>query len=118
MQNLETELRNFGFDKIYLCPNQHNEGCLCRKPSPAMLEKAAKENNLDFKQCVVIGDRWTDLLAANEVGCKKILIKTGSRTETYQKFINNEFFGRWAEVKPDYIAGDLNKAVKWLMETL
>jgi histidinol-phosphate phosphatase family protein len=64
IQSFELELKNFGFDKIYVCPHQHNEGCLCRKPSPAMLEKAAKENKLDLKQCVVIGDRWTDLLAA------------------------------------------------------
>lgn len=117
IQGFETELKDFGFDKIYLCPHQHNEGCLCRKPSPAMLENAAKENNLDLKQCVVIGDRWTDLLAADEVGCKKILVKTGSGKETFDKYKNNEFFGRWAEVKPDYVAEDLNEAVKWLIST-
>jgi histidinol-phosphate phosphatase family protein len=118
IQHFETELNNFGFDKIYLCPHQHTEGCLCRKPSPAMLELAAKDNNLDLSRCVVIGDRWTDLLAADEVGCKKILVKTGSGKETYDKFRNNEFFGRWAEVKPDFVAEDINEAVKWLMANL
>jgi histidinol-phosphate phosphatase family protein len=114
LESFERELKDFGFDRIYLCPHQHNEGCYCRKPSSAMLEKAAKDNNLDLNHCVVIGDRWTDLLAANEVGCKKILVKTGSGKETYEKYINNEFFGRWGEVKPDYVAEDFNDAVKWL----
>lgn len=116
-QRFETELKDFGFDRIYLCPHQHNEGCVCRKPSPAMLKNAAKENSLDLKKCVVIGDRWTDMLAADEVGCIKILVKTGSGKETFDKYKNNGFFGRWEEVKPDYVAEDLNEAVKWLMAT-
>ena len=115
IRSFEEELKGFGFDKIYLCPHQHEEGCKCRKPSSAMLKKAAKENNLDLDRCIVIGDRWTDLSAADEVGCKKILVKTGSGKATYDKYINNEFFGRWAEVKPDYIAKDLNEAIQWLM---
>jgi hypothetical protein len=61
MKDFEKELTSFGFDKVYICPHQHNEGCSCRKPAIGMLIQAAKENNLDLKQCVVIGDRWTDL---------------------------------------------------------
>jgi histidinol-phosphate phosphatase family protein len=115
LQCFEKELKDFGFDRIYLCPHQHNEGCQCRKPSSAMLEKAANDNKLDLKKCVVIGDRWTDLLAADEVGCKKILVKTGSGKETFYKYKNNEFYGRWGDVKPDYVAEDINEAIKWLM---
>lgn len=114
--SFEKELKNFGFDKVYLCPHQHNEDCLCRKPSPGMLKQAAKENELDLKRCVVIGDRWTDLLAADEVGCKKILVKTGSGKEAFDKYKNNEYFGRWGEVKPDYITQDFNDAVRWLLK--
>lgn len=115
VQSFEEELKDFGFDKIYLCPHHHNEGCQCRKPSPKMLKKAAIDNNFNLNQCVVIEDRWTDLLAADEVGCKKILVKTGSGKETFDKYINNEFFGRWGELKPDFIAKDFNEAVKWLI---
>lgn len=112
--NFHEELKAFGFDKIYLCPHQHHEECECRKPASGMLRKAAKENNLDLSRCIVIGDRWTDLIAANDVGCKKVLVKTGNGEETYQKYINNEFFGLWGEVKLDFVAEDLNEAVKWL----
>lgn len=115
IQSFEKELKGFGYEKIYICPHQHNEGCKCRKPSPGMLRRAAKENNLELSQCVVIGDRWTDLLAADEVGCMKILVKTGSGKITYDKYITNEFFGRWGEIKPDYVAEDLSEAVRWLL---
>ncbi|SFL58713.1 histidinol-phosphate phosphatase family domain-containing protein/HAD-superfamily hydrolase, subfamily IIIA [Gracilibacillus orientalis] len=113
--SFDKELRDFGFDKIYLCPHQHHEGCECRKPASGMLKKAANDNNLDLKKCVVIGDRWTDLIAADEVGCMKILVQTGSGKETYYKYINNQFFGRWGEIRPDFISKNFNEAVNLLM---
>lgn len=113
--SFDHELRSFGFDRVYLCPHEHHEGCTCRKPSSGMLKKAAEENNLDLKKCVVIGDRWTDLLAADEVGCTKILVKTGSGKAAFTKYHNGEFIGRWGEVKPDFVAEDFNEAVKWLL---
>ncbi|MDN4608180.1 HAD-IIIA family hydrolase [Sporosarcina highlanderae] len=111
----EEELTNFGFDKIYLCPHGHTDGCTCRKPSPGMLLTAAEENNLNLEHCVIIGDRWTDLIAADEVGSKKILVKTGSGMDAYNKYINGKFFGRWNAVTPDLIAKDVNEAVDWLL---
>ncbi|WP_079508625.1 HAD-IIIA family hydrolase [Mesobacillus jeotgali] len=116
VQSFESELKSFGFDKVYLCPHRHEEGCVCRKPSIVMIKGAAEENNLDLRNCVVIGDRWTDLLAADEAGCIKILVKTGSGQQAYEKYLNKEYYGRWAEVHPDYIAEDLNEAVRWLTE--
>lgn len=111
----EKELKDFGFDEIYMCPHSPDEGCQCRKPSSGMLKRAANDHNLDLGNCAVIGDRWTDLLAAEEVGCKKILVKTGSGKETFEKYMNNQFFGRWGEVQPDFIAEDINEAVRWLL---
>ncbi len=115
VEDFEKELIEFGFNKVYICPHQHNEGCNCRKPSTGMLIKAAGENSLKLAECVVIGDRWTDMVAADKAGCIKILVKTGSGTEAYNKYINSEFYDHWAKVKPDYIAEDINDAVKWLM---
>lgn len=117
LQSFEKELKDFGFDQIYLCPHQHHVGCSCRKPSPEMLQMAAKDHNLDLNNCVVIGDRWTDLLSAEDVGCQKILVKTGSGKETFDKYKNNQFYGRWGEVTPDYVAENFNEAVKWLMSS-
>lgn len=115
-EEFERELKSFGFDRIYLCPHQHDEGCSCRKPRPGMLLRAAEENCLDLKQCVVIGDRWTDLMAGAEVGCTTILVRTGSGEEAYKKYKNQEYFGNWSKVQPDYIALDFNDAVSWILQ--
>jgi HAD superfamily hydrolase (TIGR01662 family) len=39
LQSFEKELIDFGFDRVYLCPHQHNEGCQCRKPSQQCYKK-------------------------------------------------------------------------------
>lgn len=115
ISDFEEELLLFGFDQVYLCPHQHEEGCICRKPLPGMLIQAASEYDLDLSRCVVIGDRWTDLVAANEVGVAKILVRTGAGEKELIKLNNKEFFGKWAAVSPDYIAKDLEDAVNWLL---
>jgi histidinol-phosphate phosphatase family protein len=115
VDQFEDELNSFGFNKVYLCPHSHDEGCVCRKPSSAMLKKAAEEYAIDLRRCAVIGDRWTDLLAADEEGCIKILVKTGSGLEAYDKYMNKQYFGRWGEVHPDFYAEDLNEAISWIM---
>ncbi|UFU00147.1 HAD-IIIA family hydrolase [Radiobacillus kanasensis] len=117
-EEYEQELLGFGFDKVYLCPHQHNQGCQCRKPSTGMLLQAAKENNLNLKECVVIGDRWTDMLAAHDAGCIKILVKTGAGEKAFNNYQNHEYFGKWAEVSPDYIANDFQEAVNWIITNI
>lgn len=115
ISDFEEEMLLLGFDKLYLCPHEHGQGCNCRKPLAGMLLQAASEYDLNLSRCVVIGDRWTDLVAANEVGAIKILVRTGAGEKELVKFNNNEFFGKWAEVRPDYIAKDLKGAIDWLL---
>ncbi|ANS77111.1 hypothetical protein AWM70_06055 [Paenibacillus yonginensis] len=115
-EDFEQELLSFGFDKVYLCPHEHGEGCLCRKPATGMLMQAANENGLDLKQCVVIGDRWKDMVAAYEAGCNRVLVKTGAGQREWDKYQNDEFFGSWKAAVPHFIAEDLNDAVRWVFE--
>jgi len=110
------ELTLFGFDEVYICPHEHGEGCNCRKPSAGMLLLAAKKLNLDLTKCIVIGDRWTDMMAAQEVGCIKVLVKTGSGKKDLVKYENNEYYGKWLDVTLDYIAEDFNDAVTWILK--
>ncbi len=114
-EDYERELKQFGFDSVYLCPHHHVEGCPCRKPSPEMLHQAAREYHLRLNECAVIGDRWTDMLAAHEAGCIKVLVKTGAGEGVYHKYQNQAFFGKWAEVSPDFVADNIKEAVNWLL---
>lgn len=115
IDQFDNELKSFGFDRVYICPHGHVEGCACRKPSAGLLEKAAEENDFELSRCAVIGDRWTDMLAADIAGCLKVLVKTGSGQEAYDKYINKQYFGRWREIQPDFMASDLNEAIRWLL---
>ncbi len=61
------------FDDIYCCyddPAQPVEKC--RKPSPAMLLKAARDHHLDLPSSFMIGDREEDVLAGRAAGCRTI----------------------------------------------
>lgn len=116
--DFEAELTKFGFDKVYLCPHQHHEACSCRKPATGMLLQAAKENNLNLRECVVIGDRWTDMLAANEVKATKILVKTGAGKDAYEKFKAEVYYGKYDEVCPEYVATDFSDATDWILSNL
>ncbi|TLD85972.1 HAD family hydrolase [Helicobacter sp. MIT 05-5294] len=69
--------KNIGFDGIYFCPHTKEAQCACRKPKPAMLEKAITEFNLDLKSCdsYILGDKETDMQAGLAVGVQtRILI--------------------------------------------
>ena len=56
--------------KVYHCPHHPDltGQCECRKPAPGMILRAAKEFDLDLSECVLIGDRETDLQAGRNAG--------------------------------------------------
>ena len=41
--------------------------------------------------------------------------ENGSRRQGTRKFNNNEYFGKWKEAYPDFIATDFNEAVTWIL---
>jgi D-glycero-D-manno-heptose 1,7-bisphosphate phosphatase len=46
------------------------------KPAPGMLLEAAVELNIDLQKSFMVGDRWRDIDAGKNAGCKTILIKS------------------------------------------
>jgi len=61
-------------DDIRVCPHRQDEGCMCRKPRPGMLNSLAEEWNIDMAGSYMIGDRESDINAGKNAGCKTILI--------------------------------------------
>jgi len=70
--NTEVERHLGPFDTWQICP--HQDGCLCRKPSPGLIIQAANALHVAPAQCLVIGDRSTDLDAAKAAGGGGILL--------------------------------------------
>lgn len=113
-EEFKSQFKAFGFDDSFICPHWKNEGCSCRKPSPEMLYAAAEQYGLDLSRCVVIGDAGdADMLAAHLAGAKKVLVRTGKG----ERSLNLDRV-KWGEVEPDYIAKDINEAVKWILYML
>lgn len=84
---METLLGKEGayLDAIYYCPHHPHKGyegerpelkidCVCRKPKPGMLVKAAKDFNIDLSQSWMIGDGENDVKAGINAGCKTALL--------------------------------------------
>ncbi len=100
---METELGLAGayLDGIYFCPHHPHGGyegevpelkveCMCRKPRPGMIFKAAQDFNIDLSQSWMIGDGENDVKAGLAAGCKTVLItgegsdyKEGNFGQTY-----------------------------------
>jgi len=56
--------------KVYFCPHHPDitGPCDCRKPNPGMISQAIKEFDLDIRECVMIGDKESDLQAGRRAG--------------------------------------------------
>jgi len=55
---------NGKIDKIYFCPHLASENCLCRKPSPGMIQKAFQDYpDIDRSKSYFIGDSDSDMQA-------------------------------------------------------
>lgn len=69
-------------DALFFCPHIDESNCDCRKPKPGMLLDIAKRFNVDLKNVPFIGDSLKDLQAAQAVGAKPILVRTGKGEKT------------------------------------
>lgn len=83
-------LNNKGIEieAYYFCPHhpegivlQYSVSCDCRKPSPGMILKAAKDLHIKTEESWMIGDILNDVEAGNRAGCKTVLLDTGNETE-------------------------------------
>lgn len=71
------ELKKHGVDitKIYYCPHHESiKTCVCRKPSPYMVNLAIGEFNIDKSLSWFIGDSSKDVKCAEDAGIRPIRI--------------------------------------------
>src|SRR5262249_5208053 len=59
---------------IFVCYHSDADGCDCRKPAPGLLRQGAARYTLDMTSCYCVGDRWRDIDAGHNAGCRAILI--------------------------------------------
>ena len=63
---------------VFYCPHGPKSNCKCRKPRPGLFLEAKNKYNIDMDLSWMIGDKETDVIAANQAGIQNtILLKSG-----------------------------------------
>jgi imidazoleglycerol-phosphate dehydratase/histidinol-phosphatase len=57
------------FDPIFICSHTPQDNCACRKPKTGLLDLFLKEEKINYEKSWVIGDRESDKLLAQNIGC-------------------------------------------------
>lgn len=71
----ELEKQGVHLTKIYYCPHHESvKTCVCRKPSPYMVNLALEEFHIDKKLSWFIGDSTKDVKCAEDAGVRPIRI--------------------------------------------
>jgi D-glycero-D-manno-heptose 1,7-bisphosphate phosphatase len=63
-----------GIKHSYICYHDESDNCTCRKQKPGNIFKAASDLNIDLRQSYMVGDRWRDIYAGQQAGCKCFFI--------------------------------------------
>ncbi len=104
-------------DRWYYCPHHPTEGrgryrieCRCRKPSPGMIELAARELDIIPEESVVVGDSMRDIELAWRVGARSVLVLTGFGKETLSR-LSGDQRNRLSHISPN-----LFYACRWICD--
>jgi len=100
----ESLLASLPLDDILVCCHTDLDNCDCRKPIPGMLLEAARKHNIDLTASFMVGDRWRDIDAGYNAGCKTILIDYG-------------YSERPPDREPDLRVGSLREAADWIIRS-
>ncbi|MER3521504.1 MAG: hypothetical protein C4317_04610, partial [Acidimicrobiia bacterium] len=83
--------------------------CDCRKPRPGMIYKAAEDLSIDLRQSFLIGNMWSDIVAANRAGVRGILIESTPAKTAVDPYVES------TEAVPWSVARDLFDAAEKIL---
>jgi len=76
---------------VLFCPHGPENNCFCRKPKPGLFLNAKAKYNIDMKKSWMIGDKETDIKAANNAGINQtIIVRSGHAIDEDKS--NSEYF--------------------------
>jgi histidinol-phosphate phosphatase family protein len=110
MARLRRLLRAQGveLDGIYFCPHRPEEGCACRKPGTALIERAAEDLHLYVRSSFMVGDKRLDVETGHRAFARGVLLRTGyGRDEERRE-------GEPAD-RPDAVCDGLFEAAQWIL---
>jgi len=107
-------LHGITLDGVYHCPHLPDaplaawrRQCDCRKPSPGMLRRAARDLQLDLSACVMVGDKPTDIRAGRAAGLAACIRIADAIDHASCDF---------TDAPADFTCASLAEAARWLLE--
>ncbi len=91
-------------DEFFVCRHTDADQCDCRKPLPGMLLEAAQKHNIDMSASFMVGDRWRDVEAGYNAGCRTVLIDYGYSEKAPDRM-------------PDFRVKSLREAADWILRS-
>jgi len=88
-------------DEVLTCFHDDADGCNCRKPRPGLMLQMQDERGIDLAHSFLVGDRWRDVEAGRNAGCRTVFIDWGYKE-------------RDAAGQADYVCGTLREAARWI----
>jgi D-glycero-D-manno-heptose 1,7-bisphosphate phosphatase len=70
---------------IFFCPHGPDDDCGCRKPRPGLLRDIATYFHVDLNGVPAVGDSLRDIQAAQAVGARPLLVRTGKGEHTVMR---------------------------------
>jgi D-glycero-D-manno-heptose 1,7-bisphosphate phosphatase len=104
-------------DAYYYCPH-HRDGkiaqyafaCDCRKPGRGLVDRAARDLNVDAARSFTVGDRWLDVALARNIGGRGILVRTGYGAAEERRATDG--------LAADAVVNNLVEAASWILDTV
>lgn len=90
-----------GLDDVMCCYHDDADSCPCRKPKPGLLREAAERWQIDLRASVLVGDRWKDIVAGTEAGCRTALLQRP--------------YSAAERAKPSFVSSSLGEATDWIL---
>jgi D-glycero-D-manno-heptose 1,7-bisphosphate phosphatase len=113
---LKCDLHDAQLDAIYYCAHHPSVGeppyrvdCDCRKPKPGLIDRAAKDFEIDLGASWMVGDRYSDIELARNAGLRSAFLLSGYGRGEWEYQRNS-----WKH-QPDIVCENLLEAVKMIV---
>lgn len=70
---------------VYFCPHLPDDKCDCRKPDIGLIKQIEESTGLSAVGVPFVGDSLSDIEAAQNAGCRPILVLSGKGERTLKK---------------------------------
>jgi len=70
----QLEQQGVHISDVFHCPHAPEDNCSCRKPAEGLFLQAARRYAINFSQSLMVGDKLSDLQAAQKAGVSRLIL--------------------------------------------